>query len=156
MKACSLPGEAGASFLGLQLSPLLLQIAAQVEKEATMDFILWPVVDNRCMVGRTMAKRGRTEGSGFRVGRRGRHCLYLSASCNHLLVASDNDFRWRGPYKWHAQCFTDLKQGATITYVRVGYHNQILFCPFKLVGSISLIIEYDWQYILQCLRCSVL
>ncbi|XP_044429667.1 uncharacterized protein [Triticum aestivum] len=95
--------EAGASFLGLQLSPLLLQIAAQVEQEATIDFILWPVVDNRCMVGRTMAKRGRTEGSGFRVGRRGRHCLYLSASCNHLLVASDNDFRWRGPYKWHAR-----------------------------------------------------
>ncbi|XP_044379530.1 uncharacterized protein [Triticum aestivum] len=78
-------------------------------------FYTMPVMDNRCMVGSTMAKRGRTEGSGFRVGRRGRHCLYLSASCNHLLVASDNDFRWRGPYKWHAQCFTDLKQGATIT-----------------------------------------
>lgn len=32
--------------------------------------------------------------------RMGKRCLCLSASCNHLLVASDNDFRWRWPHKW--------------------------------------------------------
>lgn len=57
------------------------------------------------------------------LARRGKRCLCLSASCNHLLVASDNDFRWRWPHKWRQllqffgmpNVLPTTSRGATIT-----------------------------------------